>query len=216
NIVLFGEAGVGKSSVVNLIAGEKVADTLQGARPCTLDSTEYRLNMETSCLRIFDTAGLDHADMRKGDYVGAIESATKLVQALKRVGGVDLLLFCIPGGRILKHHQANYKLFQEGLCDKKVPVAILVTRLEHAKVMEEWWTENEGFLAQLGIECEAHACITTISENVEVYRAKRDESRQRVLKLLKDQVPKDCGEPFVMDSDKWLSGFLKKMGDFVQ
>jgi len=214
NIVLFGEAGVGKSSVINLIAGTKMANTSYGARACTLDSTEYRLNTETSCLRIFDTAGLDRPDMGREEYISATESATKLIQTLRRVGGVDLLLFCIRGGRILKNQQTNYKLFQEGLCDKKVPVAILVTHLEHTNMMEEWWTENERFLTRLGIECQAHACITTINQNTEVYRAKLDESRQCVLKLLKEQV-KEGGEPFIMDSDKWLSQFLKKMGGFV-
>jgi len=215
NIVLFGEAGVGKSSVVNLIAGAQIAKTSDRAGGCTLDSTEYRLNMETSCLRIFDTVGLDSPEMGGEEYVDAIGKATTLIQMLKRVGGVDLLLFCIGGGRILTHHQTNYKLFQEGLCHKEVPVAILVTRLEHADEMEEWWTENERFLTRFGIECNAHACITTISKNVEMHRAKLDDSRQRVLKLLKEQV-KEGGEPFIMDSDKWLSQFLKKMKGFIK
>ena len=215
NIVLFGAAGVGKSSVINLIAEEKIAGTSGGADACTLDSTEYRLNVEESCLRIFDTVGLNSPDIGGGDYVDAIQKAITLIKMLKRVGGVDLLLFCIDGGRVLTHHQTNYNLFWEGLGHKKIPVAILVTRLEHEKEMEKWWTKNAEFLAKLKIKCEAHACITTISEDVEGYGAKRDESRQRVLELLKEKV-KDCGEPFIMDSDEWLSGFLKKMRSFVK
>jgi len=221
NIVLFGMGGAGKSSVVNLIADAKVAETSDGVDPVTLDSTEYRLNLKASCLRIFDTVGLNDPTTMKGKKVlDAEKKAITLIQMLKRVGGVDLLLFCIDNRRIHEHHQINYKLFREGLGQGRVPVAVLVTHLERMEKMEDWWTKNEKSLTKkFGIECQAHACITTISEyekeKEKEYEDKRRESRRLVLELLEKQV-KEGGKPFIMDSDTWLSEFMNKLRGLVK
>ena len=214
NIVLFGEAGVGKSSIINLIAGEKKAETSSKVEACTLHSTEYRLTMETSCLRIFDTAGLNCKKIKEQEYLDTTKEVTELIDALKRVGGVDLLLFCMRGGRILENQESNYQLFYELLCKKKVPVAILVTHLENKTVMEDWWEINKNTLAGYGIECKAHACITAISDEdvpeaaPDIYKPKLKESRESVLKILQGINTGD--KPFVVDSaDTWLSGLLK-------
>lgn len=39
NFIIFGEMGVGKSALVNLIAGEQLSKTCSGAHSCTLEST---------------------------------------------------------------------------------------------------------------------------------------------------------------------------------
>ncbi|KAL4080196.1 P-loop containing nucleoside triphosphate hydrolase protein [Scleroderma yunnanense] len=215
NVVLFGETGVGKSSVINLIAGYKKAPISSRVRGCTLDSKEYRLIGDASCLRIFDTVGLNCAQVEGSHYLNAIKKAYKLIEALNRAGGVDLLLFCIRGGRINAAQLANYKLFQEYLCEKKVPVAIVVTHLENEDVMDGWWEENKADIANLKIDCIGHACITAIGKNTAAYRTKLDESRQVVLRLLKTYVH-EPGIPFVVDTDMWLSAFLKKMGYFIR
>ena len=207
NIVLFGEAGVGKSSIINLIAGENRAITSSGADPCTLDSTEYRLHTKTSCLRIFDTAGLNSMSIRGEEYLDAVGKAVELIGALKRVGGVDLLLFCMRGGRILENQKSNYLLFYEFLCKKKVPVVILITNLENEEVMEDWWKKNQHFLTGNGIECKDHACITAISGKNDIHKPKLNESRESILKILEGI--NTSGKPFVVNSDLWLSGFLK-------
>jgi len=41
NIVLFGQTGAGKSSVINLMAGENRAKTSLGTERCTLGWKEY-------------------------------------------------------------------------------------------------------------------------------------------------------------------------------
>ena len=208
NIVLFGEPGVGKSSIINLISREQKVHTSSGTECCTLQSTEYRLIMGTSFLRIFDTAGLDCVNIEGQKFLNAVGEATELIRALKRVGGVDLLLFCMRGGRILGNQRSNYLLFYEFLCKKKVPVVILITNLENEEVMEDWWEKNQHFLTGNGIKCEDHACITAISgKNAHIHKLKLDKSRESILKILEGI--NTSGKPFVVNSDLWLSGFLK-------
>lgn len=215
NVVLFGETGVGKSSVINLIAGYEKAPVSSRVRGCTLDSKEYRLIVDATYLRIFDTVGLNCPSVEEGQYLSAIKKAHKLVEGLNRAGGVDLLLFCIRGGRINEAQLSNYKLFQEYLCEKKVPVAIVVTHLENEDNMEAWWEDNKEDISGLKITCIAHACITAISKNTRAYRDKLTESRQSILELLKTHVH-EPRTPFVVDTDKWLSTFLKKMGSLIR
>ncbi|KIJ67598.1 hypothetical protein HYDPIDRAFT_72681, partial [Hydnomerulius pinastri MD-312] len=164
NLVLFGEAGVGKSSVINLLAGEKIADTHSGAMGCTFESREYLLHFGTRQLRIFDTAGLNEPELTAGGYMSSFEKAHALVRTLRESGGIDLLLFCIRGNRINNTVRSNYKLFHDFLCGQKVPVAIVVTGLEGEKRMEDWWEVNEGVLRRFKIKSRGHVCITTLDE----------------------------------------------------
>ncbi|KAI6032790.1 hypothetical protein F5J12DRAFT_796451 [Pisolithus orientalis] len=141
--LLTGKSGAGKSSVINLIAGDRLAKVSPDVGGCTLDSTEYRLIANESHLRIFDTVGLNNPTVKQQEFLSAIRRAHKLIHGLNRAGGVDLLLFCIHGGRLNDAQVNNYKLFQEHLCEKKVPVAAVVTYLEGERNMDEWWKRNE-------------------------------------------------------------------------
>lgn len=57
NFIVFGEMGVGKSSLVNLLAGKIVAKSSSGLKSCTLESTEYTIASSEHQLniRLFDT-----------------------------------------------------------------------------------------------------------------------------------------------------------------
>jgi len=56
NFIIFGEMGVGKSSLINLIAGENLAIASSGATSCTLQSTEYKVKLHDSqWVNLYDT-----------------------------------------------------------------------------------------------------------------------------------------------------------------
>ncbi|KAI6121351.1 P-loop containing nucleoside triphosphate hydrolase protein [Pisolithus sp. B1] len=217
NIVLFGETGAGKSSVINLIAGDTIAPVSSEAKGCTLISTEYRLSTDKYHLRIFDTVGLNNPKMEGKEYLDTVRAAYDLISGLNRVGGVNLLLFCMRGGRLHDTQVKNYKLFYEYLCKKSVPVAAVVTHLEEEHEMKEWWTKNKADIERFGIICDAYACVTTISKDSKLskmYEEKLKESRETLLELLENV--EESKEPFVMETDIWLSFFLKKMGKLVR
>ncbi|KAG2351071.1 hypothetical protein BDR07DRAFT_1467908 [Suillus spraguei] len=118
NIVLFVQTGAGKSSLVNLMAGEN---------------------------------------------------------NLERQGGIDLLLFCMRAGRLTDTVQTNYRLFHEFLCDKKVPIVVVITYLENeVGEMDNWWKQNEAIFCEREIHVVGHACIAAIQGN---YPERYEESR---------------------------------------
>lgn len=67
-----------------------------------------------------------------------------------------------------------------------------------------------------------YACITAIGRdddlfkvNSSVFEDKLEKSRRTLLELLRENA-KESGKPFVMETDRWLSFFLKKMGKLTR
>jgi len=59
NIVVFGQSGAGKSSVVNLMAGKDIAKTSMETWRCTMHWTEYSIAFDGYDFNAFDTIGME-------------------------------------------------------------------------------------------------------------------------------------------------------------
>ncbi|KAG1815224.1 P-loop containing nucleoside triphosphate hydrolase protein [Suillus subaureus] len=182
NIVLFGQAGAGKSSLVNLMAGDNLAKTSSDMRSCTLQSEEYRIKFDGMSYNVFDTVGLEEPQLGIQQYLNAVENAYTLIQNLEKRGGIDLLLFCMRAGRLTPTLQTNYRLFHEFLCDKKVPIVVVITYLENEKgEMDGWWKRNKDIFDERDVRVAGHACITAIRGN---YPDRYEESRTTIRNLV--------------------------------
>ena len=112
---------------------------------------------------MFDTIGLEEPQLGINEYLDAIYNARSLIMKLKDEDGIDLLLFCVRAGRLSATVQNNYRLFYEWLCEKKVPIVIVITGLESEANMEGWWIEHKGSFDRLNIVVDGHVCITAIN-----------------------------------------------------
>ena len=189
NVILFGETGIRKSLVVNLMAGRYIAKVSSCLEGCTLQTTEYFFTL-SGCLllHIYDTVGLEESEMDANAFISTIEKAQKVITSLKKTGNIDLLLFCIKAGRFTASMQWNYHLFSEILCNNHIPLAFIITHLENEDVMENWWERNEKMFKRYGINTVTHACITTVMvpSHVISYMEKWVESRHTLQKLFLD------------------------------
>ncbi|KAG1827361.1 P-loop containing nucleoside triphosphate hydrolase protein [Suillus subaureus] len=186
-IVVFGETGAGKSSLINLMAGKNVAGTSCGIEACTTHWKEYSLEFGGEFFKVFDTVGLDEPQLGIPQYFDAIENTYTLIQNLEKEGGIDLLLFCMPAGRLKVMHQRNYQLLRYFLCDKKVPIVLAITNLEREQNMESWWTRNQKIFREKKIRVDGHACITAIT-TIETYPTlqRNSESHDTIWDLVKN------------------------------
>ncbi|KAG1733674.1 hypothetical protein EDD22DRAFT_852579 [Suillus occidentalis] len=215
NIILFGASGVGKSSVVNLMAGSKVADTSDSMDPCTMRWQEYVISFDDTSYAVFDTVGLEEPQLGTKQYLDSVENAHALIKELDRKGGIDLLLFCIRAGRMTATLQSNYRLFHEFLCEKKVPIVLAITGLERKQNMEDWWDAEHSTLERNAIRVAGHACITAADGLSAGTQADRyEESRLKIRELVKRFTADGQREAWIGGDNLFVS-LMRKLREFL-
>ncbi|EIW86068.1 hypothetical protein CONPUDRAFT_148188 [Coniophora puteana RWD-64-598 SS2] len=151
NIIIFGESGVGKSSLVNMLSEGAVepAAVSNQALGCTFETQRYRVTLDNREYILWDTAGLNEGSKGTVSEEKACEKLVELLQQLK--GGVNLLVYVLRGNRFRGIVKINYEIFQRVICQRKVPIVLVVTGLENESPMEKWWVENEEDLQLNGL-----------------------------------------------------------------
>ncbi|KAG2113737.1 P-loop containing nucleoside triphosphate hydrolase protein [Suillus discolor] len=198
-IVVFGQTGAGKSSLVNLMAGKEVAHTSPDTQRCTMHWKEYPIDFDGGSYMVFDTIGLEEPQLGIKEYLESVENAYRLLRKLEEEGGIDLLLFCVCASKVTATLQSNYRLFHEFLCEKKVPIVLAITNLEREVRMENWWERNESTLDKYQIKVAGHACITAANRLDGRHKDLYEQSRITIRDLVKE---------FATDGQKqaWMGG----------
>jgi GTPase Era involved in 16S rRNA processing len=185
NIVVFGETGAGISSLVNLIAGQEMAITSPDMERCTTHWKGHAIYIDGCDYKVFDTAGLQERQLGMKEYGDVIMDAYDLITKLNQEGRIDLLLYCVRAGAFTTTLQINYRLFYEWLCEKKVPIVLVLTGLEREQNMEDWWTRNERIFTKYEIHVADHACITAANRLYGRHEMLYEESRRLVRDLVR-------------------------------
>ncbi|KAG1762001.1 P-loop containing nucleoside triphosphate hydrolase protein [Suillus occidentalis] len=198
-IVLFGETGAGKSSLINLMAEKEVAHTSPDMQRCTIRWQEYNITFNENSYTVFDTIGLEEPQLGIKEYLESVEHAYKLIKELDNRGGIDLLLFCVRASRVTATLQSNYRLFHEFLCEKKVPIVLAITNLERERRMEDWWERNHHTFDKYQIHVAGHACIAAANRLDGRHEDLYEESRITIRRIV---------EQFTADGKKqtWAGG----------
>ncbi|KAG0708335.1 hypothetical protein DFH29DRAFT_477216 [Suillus ampliporus] len=128
NVLVVGQTGCGKSSIVNMIAGQSLAPTSPGddLQHCTEHWTEYPISVHDHPFLVFDTIGFLEPELDTKGYTEAIADTYGAIHALRERGGIDLLLYCVRDSEIQKM-KGHYRLLHEVFCDEEVPIAVVVT-----------------------------------------------------------------------------------------
>ena len=130
NIIVAGKTGVGKSSLINYVFGEEVAEVGDGV-PITQEIREYY--MEKQGISLFDTKGLEAAEYK--ETLDNIKSFLKGRQVLKDENEhIHIGWLCISesGGRVEEADKELMKI----LVDCGIPVVAVFTKKSTAKESE--------------------------------------------------------------------------------
>jgi len=213
NVVVFGETGAGKSSVINMIAGEEVAKTSGDAKGCTFQSTPYTVCLDGARIKVWDTAGLNEGDKGTVAAKDAIISLYSLLKGLE--DGISLLVYCVRGPRVRDTTVRNYTMFHDGLCDQKVPIVLVVTGLEQEDPMDEWWDRNRDVFLEQKMLFAGQACTTATrgkrKSGLYMFEREYEESKKKVQKLVK----RHSGKPWKMQTARWLTSVIMKTANWL-
>lgn len=178
---------MGKSSLINLIAGEKVSETSSGALGCTLEYKRHLMEIDGQHFAVWDTAGLDEGTQASVPAEKAEAYLKQLLHELAKNNGIDLLVYCVRGTRVRSALLTNYHIFYSAICRKKVPIAIVITGLENQDGdMETWWLKNEREFSSLKMYFDSHACVTTLKRFTEnaILKERREASKVAVINMI--------------------------------
>ncbi|KAG2127050.1 hypothetical protein BD769DRAFT_1575338 [Suillus cothurnatus] len=191
NVLLFGETGVGKSSIINLIMKQDATQASPNEKICNLEHTSYEVSLGARRFKLWEVSSIESMSFFRAPFF-----KWRLKEAFKKLyrdEGVYLLLYCMREPRAKRALIRNYKNFTDivGLSSTAaghVPVAAVVTSLEdYPTDMDEWWARNEDNLRSLGMRFSTHACITSLPDDPHASpakRARRQRSEQIIRSLL--------------------------------
>lgn len=214
NVVIFGSAGAGKSSLVNLLAHSNVADTSDSASGCTFDSQNY----EFEKCNLWDTAGLSEGE-DASTTITSSDAVAKMLRLTRNLrNGISLLIMVIQKGRVSGNEAKNFEIFWESLCSREVPVMLIITHCEgDAKkntTLDSWINDPKNKKAVLdkfpGISASSICCVCTQYESMyESMRKDAEQGREHALMMI-EHVLRQRKPPFIIkNTSQWLSRSLR-------
>ncbi|KAI6159898.1 hypothetical protein EDD17DRAFT_1837424 [Pisolithus thermaeus] len=170
NVLVLGEIGSGKSSVVNLLVGEAVAKTRDDDPDAgDLDDSAY----PGSC-GIQLTGGDDRERFRHGTRYGSGSHTSGQSQRRCR-------LFLHTRVKTKERAYTDYESVNN-VFRRCVAVVPVINCLERQKNMEDWWNRNGERVKSIGLGETEHACITGLQDAK--YKDKAMQSRMSLVAIL--------------------------------
>ena len=122
NVLIIGETGVGKSTLINTIFGRKVAETGSG-KPVTQETQVYRNEEQKLC--IIDTKGIETKDL---STISNLENIIKTQEKEEVSKQIHIALLCIQeqNRRVQGAHIGLYNDLQ----NNKIPTIIVITKAQ--------------------------------------------------------------------------------------
>lgn len=155
NVLLIGNSGVGKSTLINSILGERLADTGVGIEGVTKDVRDYE--KEGIPFRLIDTAGLEPSYLKQRKTINEIKkwSAKSAKEGYKN-NQVNLIWFCVDGTSKKLFIETIKRLSKSVSIWKTVPIIIVITKSysqiekeENIKMVKEAFERQKHFSKNL-------------------------------------------------------------------
>ena len=203
NIILAGNTGVGKTSLINTILKYSKDECLKTAigRPCTMEEPKYYESNKIPLLRLADTRGIEKANYKIEDLKKSID---KFIKGKLEEGNPDFFVhciwYCIGGTRLeqIEIDTLNYisKLY------KFNPLPIIIVYIQ--EVSDQKMNEMEEYIkSNLKFD---FAPIFTIdklnNQNKEIKQDCIDKLKHLSVIKAKEAVKSSCYEYNILDTKK--------------
>jgi len=163
-ILIIGEAGVGKSSMINVLVDKDVATVSDGAKGCTFQFKTHSYNeaaVAQESWNFIDTVGLNEAP---GGTIDNKTAAKLLIDFMKRNRqGFHGIIMVMKKGRISENFERNHNLFVRTMLNRQVPCILMISHCEEDEPMDNWKYEQSN-LDAIHDYCFAHVVCGTLKK----------------------------------------------------
>jgi GTP-binding protein EngB required for normal cell division len=135
-ILLIGIAGVGKSSLINLLADKPTAQVSDKAIGTALEFKKYIIERCGVVYEFIDTDGLGESSKGQQNNGETFTRLLRFVKANER--GFNCVLFVTRKGRIDEIFDQNHFIFIQCLLKFNVPSILVITRCEMDTPLSQW------------------------------------------------------------------------------
>jgi small GTP-binding protein len=155
NVLVIGNSGVGKSTLINAVLGEERAETSCGPEGTTRELKLYEA--DGIPFRIIDTAGFEPSFIKEHQAINAVKKWSKdSAKGGHEDTGINVIWFCVDG--------TSRKLFPKSINDlskatamwKSVPVVVVITksyadpeREQNIEMINSAFAKQKGFSKNL-------------------------------------------------------------------
>ena len=128
NLQIIGKTGVGKSTLVNAIFGEKIAEVKKG-EPCTMETKCYE-SEKYNFIRIYDTRGIEiskNFDIEKV-FNETLKDIKEKCEKNEPDNLIHCLLYCFTGTRFEREEGEILVKLRKTYEGKKLPIIMVLTQ----------------------------------------------------------------------------------------
>lgn len=217
NVIVFGESGGGKSSVINMLNGNPPPLPVHdGAEGVVFHHATRTKTIAGQTYQIFETVSINKPRRKwlgQNDTKAAKEQLIRIIKGLDT--GLNLLVYVMRAPEIAKTAADNYHLFHNVVCGERVPIVVVITKLEaraDSDSMDRWWIENKPAFDKLNLEFKDYTCITATKgkwrDGEYTEQDLYDLSKQKVERLISNS----CGKGWKMESkEPWTSTVVESL-----
>ncbi len=137
NLIVMGKTGAGKSTLVNSVLGENIAETGIG-KAITLENKKYNKNLIAPDglpmnVSIWDTVGLEIDNVITDKTISEIENHIKEVEKECLINDISVVWFCV-NSKLNRFESYELNLIRKLSVEKCIPFLIILTQcLENVK-----------------------------------------------------------------------------------
>ena len=130
NVLVIGNSGVGKSTLINAVLGVKRAKACYGIHGTTVELKSYET--ENVPFRLVDTIGFEPGAFKKDKAIQAVKKwgaeATKEAEEKKNKHQINVIWFCVDGTSSKLFPSTIKDFFNAASMWRSVPVIVVITK----------------------------------------------------------------------------------------
>jgi uncharacterized protein (DUF697 family)/GTP-binding protein EngB required for normal cell division len=135
NILVLGNSGVGKSTLINAVLGEEIAAAGIGTEGTTKELAIYEpADLD---IRLIDSVGFEPSLMKRISAVKSVDKWCKSVKDNEAERKIDVIWFCVDGSASKLFDSTFSALFSATSMWKSVPIIVAITKSHSDKKHDE-------------------------------------------------------------------------------